>query len=243
MRITNQSMTSKTAILADQYLTAMYRHVYTLLATSVEHVRKNGPVVEIGAGPGLAKLFVDDIVTADIEPSDNVDICLDATRLPFQTESIAGLLMKDSLHHIPQVELFLDEAQRVLVDDGLVAIVDPYWGFLSRLVYKYIHQERYDDTAPTWSFDSSSPWDSNQALSYLLLSRDRAAFERRWPSFEIVEHGPLLGPSFLLSGGVSRRTIVSGRLLASLFAWENRQGAWMNPLRFEYFFTLRKRPR
>jgi hypothetical protein len=85
-----------------------------------------------------------------------------------------------------------------------------------------------------------SPWDSNQALSYLLLRRDRARFEREYPFFEIREHKVLVGPSFLISGGVSRRTFVSGRLLRLLMKWEMRQSKRFNFLRFFHIFSLTK---
>jgi len=100
----------------------MYRHIYTLLASSVEHVKKNWPIVEIGAGPGLAKLFVDDRVTTDIEPNGNIDICLDATRLPFQTESIARLLIKvnppSTIPGEPQSESLVHARQIPATDIG-----------------------------------------------------------------------------------------------------------------------------
>lgn len=219
----------------------MYQYLYQRLGDVVNGLKDYGAIIEIGSGPGLVKLFVKGVITTDIDRTVIPDLCVDASHLPFPAGSIAGILMKDSLHHLPNVESFLDEAQRVLIDGGIIAIIDPYWGFLSRFVYKYIHQERYDSSSPTWSFNSSSPWDSNQALSFLILRRDREKLEKQWHYFEIEEHCPLLGPSFLLSGGVSRRTSIPGGWLKKLFEWENRRGKWLNPFRFEYLYCLKKR--
>jgi hypothetical protein len=43
-----------------------------------------------------------------------------------------------------------------------------------------------------------------------------------------------------LSGGVSRRTPVSGALLEHLLSWEERRGAWFDHLRFFHVFGLVK---
>jgi hypothetical protein len=121
-------------------------------------------------------------------------------------------------------------------------VFDQYWGLLARFVYHFLHQERWDEHADTWTFASSDPWHSNQALSYLMLRRDRAEFDRQIADrFEIIEHAALIGPSFLISGGVSRRTFVSGRLLRRMLAWEERRGRWFDSWRFFHVFTLVKR--
>ena len=195
-------------ILSDEYLSEIYKHLYGRLGNIVEGRHGHGAIIEIGSGPGLVKYFIKGVITTDIDCAVSPDLCADARYLPFSNGSVAGILMKDSLHHLPDVEKFLDEAQRVLTDGRIVAIIDPYWGFLARFVYKYIHQEKYDPTCPTWSFNSSSQWDSNQALSFLILRGDRDKLDQQWPIFELEEHCPLLGPSFLLSGGVSHRTSI-----------------------------------
>lgn len=220
----------------------MYKYLYGRLGDMVDGRHNHGAIIEIGCGPGLSKFFVKGVITTDIDRGVRPDLCLDANHLPFPDGSISGILMKDSLHHLPDVAKFLDEAQRVLSDEGVIAIIDPYWGFLARFVYKYIHQEKYDAHSPTWSFDSSSPWDSNQALSFLILRRDRDRLKQQWPYLKVEEHCPLLGPSFLLSGGISRRTPIPGSWLKKLFAWENRRGKWLNPFRFEYLYSLKKQP-
>ena len=244
MHVSGQGRVVKTGdfILDDEYLAEIYQYLYGRLGNIVEDQHDHGAIIEIGSGSGLAKFFIKGVITTDINGALSPDLCADARSLPFSDRSVAGILMKDSLHHLPDVEEFLNEAQRILIDGGVVAIIDPYWGFLAKFVYKYIHQEEFNPSCPTWSFNSSSPWDSNQALSFLILRRDRDRLEQQWPNFEVEEHCPLLGPSFLLSGGVSRRTPIPGSWLKKLFNWENRCGKWLDPLRFEYLYCLRKRP-
>ncbi|NDA39626.1 MAG: methyltransferase domain-containing protein [Actinobacteria bacterium] len=227
-------------ILGDDYLRAMYDTTYGHIA---EHVAVSpGPVLEVGAGQGVARELGHQWWLSDISDNCRIDVRASALGLPCRDHSLAAIVLKDTWHHIADIETFLAEASRVLMPAGRVVVVDPYWGMLARFVYRYLHQERWDAKTPTWHFSSRDPWDSNQALSYLMLRRDRALFEQRWGQhFEITEHSRTIGPSFLFSGGVSRRTPVSGALLKRLLQWEENRGTWFDHLRFFHVFSLRKR--
>jgi SAM-dependent methyltransferase len=225
-------------VLNDDYLHALYEEAFTSII-------ENLPVdiqtlVEIGAGDGISRNFLPQSILTDISYHPFLDAACRSDQMPFKSGSVDALVLKDTLHHLPDVELFLAEANRVLRIGGRIVIFEPYWGLLAKFVYRFLHQEQFDQNTDTWSFQSMSPWDSNQALSYLLLRRDRAQFEREYPFFEIREHKVLVGPSFLISGGVSRRTIVSGRLLKLLLKWEMRRSKRFDFLRFFHVFSLTK---
>lgn len=224
----------------DVYLLDLYRLAYSRLAqmaTGATHDRS----IEIGAGSCIAALTGRRWIMTDLAGKAPLHIRNDAAALPWRSASIDALILKDTWHHIPEIEDFLKEAHRVLRPGGVIAVFDPYWGTLARFVYRFLHQERWDAKSTTWSFASSDPWDSNQALTYLMFKRDRYLFDERWGSrFSVIEPQALVGPSFLVSGGVSRRTFVSGRLLASLLRWEEKRGRWFDHLRFFHVFGLVK---
>jgi len=233
--------TAQRDISSDSYLSALYELAYKRLAELIGPANP-ARTVEIGAGLGLARLSDHRWVCSDVTGSDSIALLNMAQALPFQSGSLDALVLKDTWHHIPEIEQFLAEAHRVLRPGGVIGVFDPYWGVLARFVYRFLHQERWDATMPNWSFPSTDPWDSNQALSYLMLSRDRAEFHARWQSrFTMIEPQAVVGPSYLLSGGVSRRTSVSGSMLAALLRWEERRGAWFDHLRFFHVFGLVKR--
>lgn len=225
-------------VVNDAYLSALYSLAYGRIHRLLVDAHPDR-TVEIGAGHGLAAHFGHHWITTDIARTATISLVNDARVLPFCSGSLDALVLKDAWHHLPDIETFLAEAHRVLRPGGVIGVFDPYWGPLARFVYRFLHQERWDASTPDWSFPSGDPWDSNSALSYLMLKRDRAVFLGRWGDrFELVESSPLVGPSFLLSGGVSRRTPVSGRLLATLLRWEERRGRWFDRFRFGHVFGL-----
>jgi SAM-dependent methyltransferase len=226
------------SVLRDPYLRALYDTAFSSITNYLPEERNT--LIEIGAGDGLSKQFLPKAFLTDIAFHKNLDSICTAHELPFKSASVDALVLKDSLHHLPDVELFLNEAHRVLRVGGRVVVFDPYWGLLAKFVYRFIHQEEFDQNTISWNFQSDSPWDSNQALSYLLLRRDRDRFEQLFPFFDICEHEVLIGPSFLLSGGVSRRTVVSGRFLRILLRLEMRQSKWFDSLCFFHVFSLTK---
>ena len=226
-------------VLGDRYLRDLYTAAYGALSQIVDSAPV-GPVIEIGAGTGIARRLGHRWWLSDVGSEPGVDIRCDARLLPLADASISALVLKDSLHHIAEVDRFLDEADRVLTPGGVIAVFEPFWGPLARFVYRYLHQEPFDDVIASWSFPADSPWESNQALSFMMVVRDQVRLQTLWPRFVLERGAPLVGPSFLFSGGVSRRTPVSGRLLAAMLRWEERRQTWFDTFRFFHVFALRK---
>ncbi len=226
------------AIWDEPYIRSLYSAVFNSIKKQIP-VNTN-VLIEVGSGNGISREFLPSAILTDVTFHELLDATCDSISLPFRSNSTDVIVIKDALHHIPDVDLFIAEAHRILSVGGRLIVFDPYWGILARFVYRFLHHEKFNTRAITWSFSSQSPWDSNQALSYLLLRRDRHKFEKKFSYFKIEEHEVLVGPSFLLSGGVSRRTIISGRLLTKLLNWEMRRSNWFNALRFFHIFSLTK---
>lgn len=222
----------------DPYIKNLYRVAFEGIKRQLP--QQSTRILEVGSGSVLSREYVPTAMFTDVEFQIGLDAVLRSEQLPIRTSSLDAILLKDSFHHIPDIEAFLDEAFRALRPLGRVIVFDPYWGALARFVYRFLHQERFDTRTADWTFRSTSAWDSNQALSYILLRRDRDKFTKRFPGFSITETGPLIGPSFLLSGGVSRRTRISGRLLTRLLTWELKQSQWFDHFRFFHVFVLTK---
>lgn len=225
-------------ILGDPYLREVYASVFRTLAGLIPDV--GGAVVEIGAGSALGRTWIPGLICTDIVPAGELDAVVDAQQLPFAPGSLRAIVVKDGLHHLPDVAAFLDEAVRCLTPGGAVLMCEPYWGPLARLVYTRLHPEPYDPARPEWHFTSGSAWDSNQALPWILLRRDRARLHARWPHLRVREIATAVGPSYLLSGGVFSRTPLSGRLLRIVHRWEQGRGRSLDRWRLSIIVSLER---
>ena len=130
-------------IINDAYLSALYQTSYGRLREVVATCSPDA-TVEIGAGLGLATRLGYAWMTSDIDRGADHTAQHAAQQLPYRTGSLDALVLKDTWHHVPDIEAFLAEAHRVLRVGGIVAVFDPYWGWLARFVYRFLHQERWD---------------------------------------------------------------------------------------------------
>lgn len=176
-----------------------------------------GDRIEIGAGTSLFKKYYSDVISTDVQPAPHLDAVIDAQDMNLRDESVRAIFCINCFHHFPDPRKFFDELLRVLKAGGGCVVIDPYFGLLSRILYKRLFSsEAYDCNAPDWQYcvghdkKSARP---NQALSYLVFFRDRARFNTLFPRLEIV-HLRIL-PNYiryLLSGGLNFRQVVPSSL-------------------------------
>jgi len=129
---------------------------------------------------------------------------------------------------------------RVVPPGGGLVAVEPYWSPLARLCYSRFHPEPWEPDAPSWTFESTGPLSSNQALSWILFRRDREAFNARWPQLRVIPVGRFGGPSYLMSGGIWRTPLLPQRLLARLADAEDQSHWWHRGLALHHLFVLRR---
>ena len=181
---------------------------YELLLRDADSVRAPGAIVELGSGSSRLKQLRPSIIASDVVPG-AVDLVCDGRSLPFRDASVRALLLTHVFHHIPDVGAFLREADRVLVPDGVISMVDCAHTPFSRFFFGRVHPEPYRDDAAEWSFPPGNTMlDSNQALTWLVFVRDRAKFESGHPSLRVERRRWLPWFSYLMSGGVNLRSFV-----------------------------------
>ena len=184
------------------------RDIYTEIYQEMMHVKDHylvagGTTLEIGSGGGFIKDMFPEVVTSDVKVIAGVDLILGAETLPFADNSVSAIFAVHVIHHIPDITKFLREAERVLVPGGGIVCVEPYWSPIAKFVYTHMHVEPYDDHAPTWLVNGDRPMSSsNQALSYLLLKRDRAQFNTMFPHLTLVYERPFGFIRYMATGGI-----------------------------------------
>jgi hypothetical protein len=105
-----------------------------------------------------------------------------------------------------------------------VVLCEPYISPVSWPVNKLFHVEpvtmRVDPLAPD-STEGRDPFDANQGIPTVLFIRERAAFERAFPTLAILRIERLAGLSYPASGGFSRRRLLVGRPWTALHRLES----------------------
>jgi len=232
---------SRRNILNDVYL----NHVYTsLTGTLLEAINSSyddvRTIIELGSAGGISKTLYPTLITSDIRECDGVDRSIDAMNLPFDDNSVDGIIAKDVLHHLPNPIKHLSEVIRVLRPGAMIAYSEPNWNLLSRLVYRFIHPEPFEPQQETWSRESSEPMDANQALAMILFVRDVQILRERFPSIEVSLESSTYALTFLISGGVYQRTAISGRLLQRLANLETKSSTWMKTFGLNRVIVIKK---
>jgi hypothetical protein len=192
-----------------RFLRLIYEEWYEAIAAALPP--GDAPVFELGSGAGFLKEYVPGLITSEVFPCPGVDRVVDAGQLPFGAATLRGIAMTNVFHHLPQVRKFLAEATRSVRVGGALVMVEPWITPWSRLVYQHLHHEPIDIHAEAWEFATTGPLSgANAALPWIVFQRDRPIFEAEFPTWRIDQVQPMMPLRYLLSGGVSLRSLVPG---------------------------------
>lgn len=176
------------------------------------YLRPDQRIVEIGSGAGFAPTYLPNIgiLLSEISPHPWIDICLDATNLPFAPASLDAVLCVNALHHFPYPLRFLRDVAVALRPGGHLLVFEPNPSLIMLGILRIMRHEGwsferdvFDTTMPV--SDQRDPWSGNNAVSALLF-RNKTDFHTHCPEFEIVEDRLCECLIFLLSGGVTAKT-------------------------------------
>lgn len=180
-----------------------------------------GARLEVGAGGGFLDELIPGLLTIDLRPGAKVSLQGSALDLPLGAESTGAIFMLNVLHHLPDPARFFEEASRVLEPGGRVVLTEPFVSPLSRLLFQNLHHEPFDPEQTGWEAPVGGALEgANGAVPWMLFVRDRAEFEERFPELLIHRVEPHTIALYLLSGGVSMRSLAPAMALEPLAAAE-----------------------
>ena len=197
-------------IRSKSFLRQIYQQWYEEIANAVP---SDGQLLalELGSGGGFMDEFIPHMITSDVFYCPGVAIVLNGCRLPFADATLRAVLMTDVLHHLPNPRRFFAETARCVPPNGRIAMVEPWVTPWSRIVYQNLHHEPFQPDARDWGFPPSGPLSgANSALPWIIFERDRAQFEDEFPEWRIREIKLMMPFRYLLSGGVSMRSLMPG---------------------------------
>jgi SAM-dependent methyltransferase len=196
-------------VLGKPFLKAVYEEWYGLIVERLPSFE--GQVVELGSGGGFLASHIPGLTTSDVFPVPGIDHVIDARNLPFDDSSLKAIVMTNVLHHISEVERFFTEAERTLRPGGRIVMIEPWNTWWSQYVHEKWHNEPFLPETETWSFPEAGPLSgANAALPWVVFERDRAQFESKWAALRVVETTPFMALRYVLSGGVSMRSLQPG---------------------------------
>lgn len=189
------------------FLKKLYADFYGEMKAAIPEP-ENKVVVELGSGGGFIKEVIGNAITSDVLNLPNVDKVFSACGMPFERENVDAFVMFDVLHHINEPRVFFREALRCLKVGGQIIMIEPANTIWSRFIYKNFHHEGFD-TKAGWELEKGSPlWCGNDAMPWIIFSRDRKIFESEFSALKIMQmhnHTPL---RYLLSGGFTLHQLV-----------------------------------
>jgi SAM-dependent methyltransferase len=205
------------------------RAVYLDYQDRIKNALVPGPVLEIGGGSGYLRDALPDAISLDVQWAPWLDVIADAHDLPFPAGTFMNIVMLDVFHHLSYPVRFLREAMRVLRPGGRLVMIEPNVSAVSWLFFK-LHEEPVllgvdpFDPAPR---SGPSPYESNQALPYLVFVRKVRELKTVVPDLLIVSTERLSLWAYPLSGGFQPWTLLPARLAQPLLRLESKLNRWL----------------
>lgn len=222
-------MRRRSIIRTKPFLRDIYEDWYARLQEAIP--AGGGQVLELGSGAGFLAERLPTVITSEVFVCPFVKVVFDGQNLPFAPGSLKAVVMTNVLHHIARPASFLDDAAIAIRPGGAIAMIEPWRTPWSEFIYRRLHHEPFDPDGPFDGFEDSGPLSSaNGALPWILFERDRDRFVRRWPEWRIERVEPMMPFRYLVSGGVSMRTLMPGWTTTAWRrlerAFRSRMDAW-----------------
>ena len=204
-----------------------------------------GKTLELGGGGGNFKEFKPDVISADIVPLDWLDMCFDAHEMPFKENEISNIVMIDVLNHLNDPIKFLNESYRVLNTGSRIIMIEPFPSPFSLMIYKKFHPEPFDKTVDYFSeFENNSdkdPWDSNQAIPYLLFYKFRNKFNELFGNkFKFIKKEKFSFVLYPASGGFENKQMIPDNMTGVVKLIEKSLNPLKDLLAFRCYIVLEK---
>jgi SAM-dependent methyltransferase len=227
-------------IQSKRFLRKIYEEWYRAIVDDLPAC--DGQVLELGSGAGFLGDFIPDLITSDIFATPGTALVMDAHAMPLSEGSLRAIVMTNVLHHLAQPRCFFAEAARCIKPGGAMIMIEPWVTTWGRWVYTHLHHEPFVPEATRWEFPPTGPLSgANGALPWILFVRDRDRFEQEFPMWKVQTIRPIMPFRYLVSGGVSMRSLVPDWTFGAWRTLENCLNPWSDRWGMFAHVTLARR--
>lgn len=221
------------------FLRKIYEEWYKEIAAALPS--GGGALLELGSGAGFMQQVIPELITSEVFFGAKVEIIADGCQLPFANGSLRAIVMTDVFHHLSQPRSFFKETTRCVRRGGKIIMVEPWVTPWSRWVYQRFHHEPFLPEAAEWKFCPTGPLSgANGALPWIMFVRDRGQFEAEFPQWQIKSIKPMMPFRYLVSGGVSLRSLQPSWSYGLWQVLENALQPWMDKLAMFSLLVLQR---
>lgn len=226
-------------ILEKKFLKQIYVEWYQTLSAQLPDL--TGSILEIGSGGGFLPEIIPDVITSEVFYLPDMDMLLNGHDLPFPSESLKAILMSNVFHHIPDVERFISESLRCLKPGGRIIMLEPWVSNWSTFIYRRLHHEPFEPDSDSWSFPTSGPLSgANGALPWIVFQRDQERLLHLFPQLKVVSIQGTMPFRYLISGGVSLRSLIPAWSFGFWRRFETMLSPWKKQISMFAYITLEK---
>ena len=210
------------------YLAYLYSHLVDNVETSVK-------VLEVGAGAGTSKHFLEhkQILRTDLLETESMGVKggVDILRLPFREAEYDFTFGMDVLHHLTEPYASLKELCRVTKNDKnreVMVFIEPYVSTFSFFIYRIFHSEStsfYLKRSFQLPEVSENPEDGDQSIPrfIFLAPRGQERLQEIFPTSDFQIKIKLVSfMSFFLTGGINRPLPTPKALISLMIKFEER---------------------
>jgi SAM-dependent methyltransferase len=202
-----------------------------------DYLRPDSNIVEFGSGAGYTRHFIDHkgLIVTDVVAHQWIDVVADAHLPPFSPDSVDCVICNQVLHHFSKPSVFLDKIAEIIRPGGYLLINEPESSFLLRLILRSLRHEGWSYEIDPFDRESicveaDNPWSGNAAIANVLFS-DPSKFETLFPRYRIERNELCEFLVFLLSGGVTAKTLTLPlpKTAINLASWLDRALIFLFP--------------
>jgi hypothetical protein len=119
-------------------------------------------------------------------------------------------------------------------------MIEPWYTSWSGCIYQRLHHEPFNIHTASWEFPATGPLSgANGALPWILFERDWEKFQNEFPELILEKKKVIMPFRYLVSGGVSMRSLSPLWTYGLWKSFENMLNPWMDHLGMFAFVLLR----